>query len=207
MAGSLATYRKKRDFTRTREPRPSRAKPRARKSLQDLSFVVQEHHARRLHYDFRLELDGVLLSWAVPKGPSLEPGVKRLAVRTEDHPLEYGAFEGDIPEGEYGAGHVAIWDRGTWRPEGEPHAALERGRLTFELFGERLRGGFHLVRSASDRGAAKKEGASWLLIKRKPAHQGGRPSDAQLAALHAAAHAAHKEAKPSRKPNKAARAR
>lgn len=159
----LQTYQKKRDFGRTSEPRGKRATPKRRGAR--LSFVVQKHRARALHYDFRLELDGVLLSWAVPKGPSLEPGVKRLAMQTEDHPLEYGAFEGTIPKGEYGAGKVEIWDKGTWQPEGDPHRALERGRLSFVLDGEKLHGGFHLVRSRL-RDASRKQAQSWLLIKR-----------------------------------------
>src|SRR5687767_11951989 len=109
---ALAAYRRKRDFARTPEPRGVRGRRRG-----DLIFVVHEHKARTLHYDLRLEHGGVLLSWAVPKGPPLEPGQRRLAIRTEDHPLEYASFEGRIPEGQYGGGGVAIWDRGTWRPE------------------------------------------------------------------------------------------
>jgi len=155
----LKTYRAKRDFTRT--PEPSGEGEKARK-CRGLSFVVQEHAARRLHYDFRLELDGVLLSWAVPKGPSLDPGQKRLAVRTEDHPLEYGGFEGVIPQGEYGAGPVLLWDRGTWEPENDPHEGLRKGHLAFTLSGEKLRGRFHLVRT---RGYPYGERESWLLIK------------------------------------------
>ncbi|MEQ1508027.1 MAG: DNA polymerase ligase N-terminal domain-containing protein, partial [Myxococcota bacterium] len=154
----LETYRRKRDFAATPEPEgevgpsdPSR-----------LTYVIQQHAARRLHYDFRLELDGVLLSWAVPKGPSLDPGDKRLAVRTEDHPLAYGAFEGTIPKGEYGGGTVLLWDRGTWTPHGDARASLDAGRLTFELHGERLGGRWHLVRSA--------RGADWLLIKGDDTH-------------------------------------
>src|SRR5688572_10943963 len=156
----LETYRQKRDFTRTAEPRGRRSRRKGNE------FVVQKHAARRLHYDFRLELDGVLLSWAVPKGPSLDPGVKRLAMQTEDHPLDYGGFEGVIPKGEYGGGTVLLWDRGTWRPEGDPKEMYRRGRLTFELEGEKLKGGFHLVRSASGR---DRDGRSWLLIKRNDA--------------------------------------
>jgi bifunctional non-homologous end joining protein LigD len=161
----LDTYRKKRDFSRTREPSGT-AKKRAQRKVKALSYVVQEHHARRLHYDFRLELDGVLLSWAVPKGPSLEPGVKRLAVQTEDHPLEYGSFEGEIPKGEYGGGTVKIWDKGVWAPLGDAHDGLERGRLTFVVYGEKLRGGFHLVRSSSTgKTSRRKAPDNWLLIK------------------------------------------
>jgi bifunctional non-homologous end joining protein LigD len=159
----LETYRKKRDFSRTREPR-GRQKRRTGNS-----FVVQKHDATRLHYDFRLELDGVLLSWAVPKGPSLDPDVKRLAMMTEDHPIEYGEFEGTIPEGEYGGGTVLLWDRGTWQPEGDAQDMLKRGRLTFDLHGEKLRGRFHLVRSSSRLNGGKKKdaGKSWLLFKGK----------------------------------------
>ena len=155
----LKTYRDKRDFSRTPEPAGEGKKAPKRK---ELSFVVQEHAARRLHYDFRLELDGVLLSWAVPKGPSLDPAQKRLAVRTEDHPLEYGGFEGVIPEGEYGAGPVIVWDRGTWQPENDPHEGLRKGHLTFTLSGEKLHGRFHLVRT---RGYPYGGRESWLLIK------------------------------------------
>src|SRR6185312_2372842 len=139
----LETYWKKRDFGVTSEPR---GKTRRTTRPQELSFVVQKHDARRLHYDFRLELDGVLKSWAIPKGPSLDPSVKRLAVETEDHPLEYGDFEGVIPHGEYGAGPVVVWDRGYWRPEGDPNKGYEKGHLRFALEGEKLHGSFHLVR-------------------------------------------------------------
>lgn len=127
-------------------------------------FVVQKHDASRLHYDFRLELGGVLLSWAVPRGPSLDPSDKRLAVRTEDHPLEYGDFEGVIPEGEYGGGSVIVWDRGTWTAEGDPHEGLERGRLTFDLAGDKLRGRFHLIRTRG-RGGGGAGRDNWLLFK------------------------------------------
>src|SRR5918999_1750252 len=120
-ADSLAEYRRKRDFARTAEPAGKVAKRRGD------SFVVQKHAATRLHYDFRLEFDGVLKSWAVTRGPSLNPSEKRLAVRTEDHPLEYGGFEGTIPKGEYGGGTVMLWDRGTWEPLHEPRAGLDEG--------------------------------------------------------------------------------
>lgn len=157
----LETYRKKRDFGRTSEPRGNlrrATRPHA------LAFVVQKHDARRLHYDFRLELEGVLKSWAIPKGPSLDPGVKRLAVETEDHPIEYGEFEGVIPHGEYGGGPVVVWDRGHWKPEGDPNKGYASGRLKFELEGEKLHGTFHLVRTKG-KGNAK----SWLLMKSKDA--------------------------------------
>ncbi len=155
---SLDTYWKKRDFRRTSEPRGKTR--RSSKKPQALSFVVQKHDATRMHYDFRLELDGVLKSWAVPKGPSLDPGVKRLAVETEDHPIEYGTFEGVIPDGEYGAGPVVVWDRGHWLPDGDPRKAYEKGHLRFALAGEKLNGTFHLVRTRGN-GKAK----SWLLMK------------------------------------------
>ena len=124
--------------------------------------MVQKHDARRLHYDFRLELDGVLKSWAVARGPSLDPNVKRLAVAVEDHPLEYGDFEGTIPKGEYGGGTVIVWDRGTWRPDGDPHKGLAKGHLEFELFGEKLRGRWHLVRMVAK---PNEKHENWLLIK------------------------------------------
>src|ERR1700754_24225 len=133
---SLAKYRKMRDFARTEEPRGKalRGKP-APKPRTAASFVVQKHDARNLHYDFRLELDGVLLSWAVPKGPSIDPADKRLAAHVEDHPTDYGGFEGTIPQGQYGGGTVMLWDRGTWEPqEGEdPREGYRKGRLKFIL--------------------------------------------------------------------------
>jgi bifunctional non-homologous end joining protein LigD len=137
---SLQPYAAKRDFAKTREPRGAKAKRRGN------AFVVQKHAARRLHYDFRLELDGVLKSWAVTKGPSLVPGEKRLAVEVEDHPIEYQDFEGTIPKGQYGGGTVLIWDRGTWTPQGDPRKGLAKGRLDFELDGDKLHGQWHLVR-------------------------------------------------------------
>jgi bifunctional non-homologous end joining protein LigD len=157
----LRTYRRKRDFAKTPEPAPgatSEAGARPR-------FVVQRHVASRLHYDFRLEWHGVLKSWAVPRGPSRDPAAKRLAVQTEDHPLEYADFAGDIPAGEYGGGHVDLWDGGTWTPEGDPETAWRAGRLSFELHGRRLRGRWHLVRTRARKGPAE-----WQLIKAKDAH-------------------------------------
>src|SRR5690554_3897035 len=137
----LRDYRAKRDFARTQEP-SGKAKAKA---ADKLSFVVQKHDASRLHYDFRLELDGVLKSWAVTRGPSTNPADKRLAVRTEDHPLDYGDFEGTIPEGEYGGGTVMLWDEGTWEPVGDPRAGLEKGDLKFRLHGKRMKGEWVLV--------------------------------------------------------------
>ncbi len=155
---ALEEYRRKRDFGKTSEPAPG--KIRAREN--DLSYVIQKHNATRLHYDFRLEWNGVLLSWAVTKGPSLNPKDKRLAVRTEDHPLSYGNFEGTIPKGEYGGGTVMLWDNGTWEPKEDPNAGLKKGHLAFTLTGKRLKGDWVLVRM---RGDEKKE--NWLLIKDK----------------------------------------
>jgi bifunctional non-homologous end joining protein LigD len=155
---SLGEYRRKRKFEETPEPR---GKPRARHGNR---FVVQEHHARRLHYDFRLEIDGVLKSWAVPKGPSLNPADKRLAIQTEDHPLEYATFHGTIPTGHYGAGEVKIWDEGQFEPEGSLSASeqLDRGELKFTLHGQKLRGSFVLVKLRN-----RDSGKEWLLIKHR----------------------------------------
>ena len=114
-------------------------------------FVVQLHHASRRHYDFRLQLGDALLSWAVPKGPSFDPAVKRMAVQVEDHPLDYADFEGEIPKGQYGGGHVALFDRGTWSTDGDVQAQLAKGHLQFTLFGERLKGGWHLIRTGKAR--------------------------------------------------------
>ena len=155
----LETYRRKRDFEKTAEPAG-----RVRASATGRLFVVHKHAASHLHYDLRLELDGVLKSWAVPKGPSLDPQERRLAMQVEDHPVEYGAFEGIIPEGEYGGGTVMLWDRGEWAPVGDPHEGLEEGRLKFRLQGEKLRGGWTLVRI---RGGRDEERDSWLLIKER----------------------------------------
>lgn len=162
----LKEYNRKRDFKITKEP--SGKKKVAAKKSKKLSFVIQEHHARRLHYDFRLEWEGVLKSWAVPKGPSLDPGDKRLAVQTEDHPLDYGKFHGTIPEGEYGAGEVFIWDKGTWEPIGDPEAGLKKGHLEFHLKGYRLQGKWMLIRTHYKGNEDKK---NWLLIKRTDEEQ------------------------------------
>lgn len=156
MAG-LASYRAKRDFAKTAEPEGRVAAP-----VEGHRFVVQKHAARRLHYDLRLELDGVLKSWAVTRGPSLVPDEKRLAVETEDHPLEYRDFEGNIPEGEYGAGTTIVWDRGTWKPLGDPRRGLDKGHLEFTLDGEKLHGRWHLVRM---KGRPRETAVNWLLIK------------------------------------------
>jgi bifunctional non-homologous end joining protein LigD len=155
---ALDEYRRKRDFKKTPEPPPERVTGRTR----ELSYLVQKHDATRLHYDFRLELDGVLLSWAVTKGPSIDPTDKRLAVRTEDHPLSYGTFEGTIPKGQYGGGTVMLWDQGIWEPKDDPRAGLKKGHLSFVLRGERLKGGWDLIRM---RGDGKRE--NWLLVKKK----------------------------------------
>jgi bifunctional non-homologous end joining protein LigD len=157
MAGSLSTYRKKRNFGVTSEPKGVVA----RRGKQ-LSFVIQKHAASRLHYDFRLELDGTLVSWAVPKGPSLDPQVRRMAVHVEDHPIGYAKFEGVIPAGQYGAGTVEVWDRGTWTPLEDPREGLRKGKLKFELNGEKLRGHWMLVR-INNRKDERQE--PWLLIK------------------------------------------
>jgi bifunctional non-homologous end joining protein LigD len=135
---TLETYRKKRDFARTKEPggAADRGRTRGRKP-RALSYVIQKHAARRLHYDFRLELDGVLLSWAVPKGPSLDPGVKRLAQETEPHPLDYGSFEGTIPKGEYGGGTVMVWDRGSWEPAGDAREGYAKGHMASRVWSPR----------------------------------------------------------------------
>jgi len=161
---ALEEYRRKRDFRKTPEPAGGAAPHE--KTGAGLSFVIQKHAARRLHYDFRLELDGVLKSWAVPKGPSLDPGEKRLAVHVEDHPLDYGEFEGVIPEGEYGGGTVLLWDRGTWIPaDPDPDAAYRKGSLKFTLNGEKLHGKWALVRMGGK--AANERRENWLLIKER----------------------------------------
>jgi len=167
MAGDkLSIYKKKRDFKQTQEPSgASAAKPSNR-----LRFVIQKHDATRLHYDLRLELDGVFKSWAVTKGPSLDPSDKRLAVEVEDHPLDYGDFEGTIPKGQYGGGTVMLWDRGYWEPEGSksPEDALKKGDFKFTLHGKRLQGSFVLVRMRNDRDGGKR--TNWLLIKHHDEH-------------------------------------
>ncbi len=142
-----------------------------------VAFVVQKHAASHLHYDFRLEHDGVLLSWAIPKGPSLDPADKRLAMHVEDHPLEYGGFEGIIPKGEYGGGTVMVWDRGHWTPIGDPGEGYAKGNLKFTLDGEKLKGRFALVRTRGSRYGGKSGEQAWLLIKEKDAYArpGGRP--------------------------------
>jgi len=161
----LGEYRRKRDFKRTPEPAGEvAAEPRA----ESRAFVVQKHRASRLHYDFRLELEGVLKSWAIPKGPSLDPADKRLAMHVEDHPLEYGDFEGIIPKGQYGGGTVLLWDRGTWEPVGDPHKSYRAGSMKFRLHGQKLRGGFALVKIGGRR-QARDEDRSWLLIKERDA--------------------------------------
>ncbi len=153
---ALDTYRRKRDFSSTTEPKGRKARESGHQ------FVVQKHDATRLHYDFRLEMDGVLKSWAVTRGPSLNPGERRLAVHVEDHPLEYGDFEGTIPNGQYGGGTVIVWDRGAWTPIGDPRRGYAKGHLDFELQGEKLRGRWHLARMKKKAGEKKE---NWLLIK------------------------------------------
>ena len=169
---ALEEYKRKRRFEETPEPPPKVEKKSAHR------FVVQKHRATRLHYDFRLEMDGVLKSWAVPKGPSLDPADKRLAMQVEDHPVSYFDFEGIIPEGNYGAGTVMVWDLGTWQPlsptpvngkyvpgtDAEASAMLAKGDLKFRLTGKRLKGDFALVRMRSRRPGSK--GTEWLLIKK-----------------------------------------
>jgi bifunctional non-homologous end joining protein LigD len=155
----LTEYQAKRNFKVTPEP----SGHGNRKSAPKLSFVVQKHQASHLHYDFRLEWRGVLLSWAIPKGPSLDPSVKRLAVAVEDHPLEYGGFEGVIPEGQYGGGIVMVWDRGTWEPDDpDVDESLKKGEIKFTLHGSKLKGSWVLVRT---KGFGKRP--AWLLIKHK----------------------------------------
>ncbi|MCB1486484.1 MAG: DNA ligase D [Bauldia sp.] len=163
----LGSYRAKRDFRKTAEPSGEGARRRA----GGHRYLIQKHDATRMHFDFRLELDGVLLSWAVPNGPSYDPKDKRLAVHVEDHPLDYGDFEGTIPKGEYGGGTVMLWDEGTWEPVGDAEAGLEKGDFKFILHGERLRGKWVLVRMKPKRGERSKH-ENWLLIKEKDAFSG-----------------------------------
>jgi bifunctional non-homologous end joining protein LigD len=162
---TLKEYTKKRHFNVSPEPSGKRTQS---KKLDSLIFVVQKHRATALHYDFRLEWNGVLLSWAVPKGPSLDSSVKRLAMQVEDHPVEYAKFEGVIPEGEYGGGTVMVWDEGTWTPESpDVNAALVKGDLKFTLHGKKLKGSWVLVRT---HGWGSSSGKSWLLIKHRDQH-------------------------------------
>src|SRR6187455_729325 len=173
-AAQLKTYRAKRDFTKTKEPSGSRAVLPA----EHRRFVIQKHAASHLHWDFRLELNGVFKSWAVTKGPSVDPADKRLAVEVEDHPLDYGDFEGTIPKGEYGGGTVQMWDRGFWAPQGDksPEDAIEAGDFKFVLAGERLKGSWVLVRIRNNRGRDTR--TNWLLIKHKDEYAvpGGTPA-------------------------------
>jgi bifunctional non-homologous end joining protein LigD len=174
--GRLTAYREKRDFTRTAEPSGQReVAPSTRPR-----FVIQKHAARRLHYDLRLELNGTFKSWALTKGPSLDPADKRLAVEVEDHPLEYGDFEGTIPPGQYGGGTVQLWDRGYWTPEGNPEEGLAKGELKFTLHGKRLHGGWVSVRMKGDRFGGKR--TNWLLIKHHDAYAGSADDTAKLLA-------------------------
>jgi len=159
---ALEEYKRKRDFKQTPEPPPKVERGKGHR------FVVQKHRATRLHYDFRLEMDGVLKSWAVPKGPSLDPADKRLAMQVEDHPVSYFDFEGIIPTGNYGAGTVMVWDVGTWEPEGDAHAMLTKGDFKFRLDGEKLKGSFALIHIRSRKPGNK--GTEWLLIKHRDAY-------------------------------------
>ena len=170
----LAVYRAKRDFKKTAEP--SGAKKVA--ASKRLRFVIQKHAATRLHYDFRLELDGVFKSWAVTRGPSLDPADKRLAVEVEDHPLDYGDFEGTIPKGQYGGGTVMLWDRGYWEPEGDPDEMLKKGDLKFTLDGDKLHGGWVLVRMRNDKFGGKRN--NWLLIKHHDEYEKAGDGEALL---------------------------
>lgn len=157
----LAKYNQKRNFKRTAEPAGALAPRAADEALQ---FVIQKHWASRLHYDFRLELDGVMVSWAVPKGPSFDPAVKQMAIHVEDHPLSYNSFEGSIPKGEYGGGTVIVWDRGTWEPTGDPRAGLTGGKLLFRLHGQKLAGSWELVRISKP---GQKKQDQWMLFKKR----------------------------------------
>jgi bifunctional non-homologous end joining protein LigD len=163
MARPVSEYNRKRNFDITPEPPEEKLPRRKGSAAQALRFVIQKHDARNLHYDFRLELDGTLKSWAVPKGPSLDPSIKRMAIPTEDHPLGYAKFEGSIPHGQYGAGDVIVWDEGAWVPQGDAHAGLKSGKLKFTLIGEKLNGDWALIRTRG-RGGEKEQ---WLLIKER----------------------------------------
>lgn len=174
MAKPLQEYQRKRDFSATPEPAGKRQRG---KQVHALQYCIQKHDASHLHYDFRLELDGTLKSWAIPKGPSLDPKVRRLAVHVEDHPLDYADFEGNIPEGHYGAGDVIVWDRGIWEPEGDPHASYAKGKLRFRLQGEKLSGVWNLFRTHL---AGKKE--QWMLVK---SHDGEARSEAEYSIVEA----------------------
>ncbi|WP_040262445.1 DNA ligase D [Pseudomonas massiliensis] len=160
MSDALQEYNRKRDFEATPEPSGKARPGKVQDAEHALQFCIQKHDASHLHYDFRLELDGTLKSWAVPKGPSLDPRDRRLAIQVEDHPIDYASFEGHIPEGHYGAGDVIVWDRGVWQPEEEPHKAFEKGRLKFRLQGEKLSGVWNLVRTGMS--GSKQQ---WFLIK------------------------------------------
>jgi bifunctional non-homologous end joining protein LigD len=161
---TLKKYRSKRNFEVTSEPSGSGSKRKSSKT--ELAYVIQKHQASHLHYDFRMEWRGVLLSWAIPKGPSLDPSVKRLAAAVEDHPVEYGSFEGVIPEGEYGGGTVMLWDTGTWTPEDtDVDTALRKGELKFTLQGKKLKGSWVLIRTKGGFGGSSKP--QWLLIKHR----------------------------------------
>ena len=168
MTKRLKEYWQKRNFKVTPEPSGRRDPVRPSAKKPKLIYVIQKHRATSLHYDFRLEWKGALLSWAVPKGPSYDPAVKRLAMQVENHPIEYAKFEGVIPEGEYGGGTVMVWDRGTWTPEqSDVDAALKKGDFKFQLFGEKLKGSWVLVRTHSWNGSSK---PAWLLIKHRDAY-------------------------------------
>src|SRR5437868_3079619 len=158
----IETYNRKRDFSKTKEPRGRKLNGKGD------SFVVQKHDASRLHWDFRLELDGVLKSWAVPKGPSLDPSVKRLAIHVEDHPVDYGSFEGTIPQGQYGGGTVMLWDYGSWEPIGDPREGYRTGKLKFTLHGKKLEGHWMLLRTHGSK-EKKRDNRSWLLMKERDA--------------------------------------
>ncbi|WP_060500073.1 DNA ligase D [Pseudomonas sp. NBRC 111133] len=197
MAKPLQEYQRKRDFNATPEPAGKRAHPRSAHALQ---YCIQKHNASHLHYDFRLELDGTLKSWAIPKGPSLDPKVRRLAVHVEDHPLDYANFEGSIPEGHYGAGDVIVWDRGVWEPEGDPREAYAKGKLRFRLLGEKLSGVWNLFRTHL---AGKKE--QWMLVK---SHDGQARSETDYSIVEALPDSVLSERTlPPRSPAKATTAR